>query len=47
MSAVGVLLDVDRRVRERLGYFVIDEQHRASIVLEDLVIVLHCVGKDP
>src|SRR5438128_6164983 len=47
MSAVGVLLDVDRRVRERLGYFLIDEQHRASIVLEDLVIVLHRVGKDP
>src|SRR6266566_9192194 len=47
MSAVGVLLDVDRRVRERLGYFVIDEQHRASTVFEDLVIVLHCVGKDP
>src|SRR5438132_7215686 len=39
MSAVGVLLDVDRRVRERLGYFVVDEQHRASVVLNDLVIV--------
>src|SRR5438445_8448811 len=47
MSAVGVLLDVDRRVRERLGYFLIDEQHRASVVLNDLVIVLHRVGKDP
>src|SRR3989442_2931548 len=47
MSAVGVLLDVDRRVRERLGYFVIDEQHRASVVLDDLVIVLPCVRKDP
>src|SRR5947209_9100301 len=47
MSAVGALLDVDRRVRERLGYFVVDEQHRASVVLNDLVIVLHRVGKDP
>src|SRR5438552_4110577 len=47
MSAVGVLLDVDRRVRERLGYFVVDEQHRASVVLNDLVIVLQRVGKDP
>src|SRR5213592_4006958 len=47
MSTVGVLLDVDRRVRERLGYFLIDEQHRASVVLNDPVIVLQCVGKDP
>ena len=47
MSAVGALLDVDRRVRERLGYFVVDEEHRASVVLNDLVIVLQRVGKDP
>src|SRR5438445_39164 len=47
MSAVGMLLDVDRRIRERLGYFVVDEQHRASFVLDDLVIVLQCVWKDP
>src|SRR5215831_1446715 len=46
LNAVGVLLDVDRRVRERLGYFLVDEQHRASVVLDDLVIVLQCVGKD-
>src|SRR5947209_4082979 len=46
-GAVGALLDVDRRVRERLGYFVVDEQHRASVVLNDLVIVLQRVGKDP
>src|SRR5207253_7698878 len=45
-SAVGVLLDVDRRVRERLGYFLVDEQHRASVVLDDPVIVLECVEKD-
>ena len=47
MSAVCALLDVDRRVRERLGYFLVDEQHRASVVLDDLVIVLQCVGKNP
>src|SRR6266705_2921643 len=47
MSAVGALLDVDRRVRERLGYFVVDEQHRASVVLNALVIVLQHIGKDP
>jgi hypothetical protein len=41
-----VLLDVDRRVRERLEYFLVNEQHRASVVLNDLVIVLQCVGKD-
>src|SRR5262252_8046165 len=46
LNAVGVLLDVDRRVRERLGYFLVDEQHRASVVLDDLVIVLQSVGKD-
>src|SRR4029077_11803682 len=46
-SAVGVLLDVDRRVREHSEYFVVDDQHRASVVLDDLVIVLQCVvGKD-
>src|SRR4030095_1724604 len=45
-SAGGVLLDVDRGVGERLGYFLVDEQHRASVVLDDLVIVLQCVEKD-
>src|SRR5207245_6499710 len=47
MSAVGLLLDVDRRIRERLGYFLVDEQHRASFVFDDLVIVLQRVWKDP
>jgi hypothetical protein len=41
-----VLLDVDRRVRERLGYLLVDEQQRVSVVLDDLVIVLQCVWKD-
>src|SRR5438094_8293926 len=47
MSAVSALLAADRRVRERLGYFVLDAQHGASFVLNVLVIVLHRVVNVP
>ena len=35
MRAVGVLLDVDRRVGECLGYLSVDEQCRPPFVLDD------------
>src|SRR5215510_1985755 len=46
-GTVGVLLDIDDRVRQRLGYFAVDEQYPAPVVLDDLVIVSFGVRKDP